>query len=180
MKTGTQGKCLKDKMLSEPTDETAAFSLSALPTNKHETDSFKHDHSKQTMGEFILSVADGSPGFQAILMQRRFLWLLSSSVEESNSFALGANDEMDGGWIYFKYSFTSFIIGLKQIDICTMPSSRVGGNEKGVALLRIISSQNEIVFCTFLYAKEKYPKKGGRRSFSGTGLFGCPRITTRP
>jgi len=75
MKTGTQGKCQKDKMLSEPTDKTTALSLSALPANKHETDSFKHDHTKQTMGEFILSVAVESPGFQAILMQRELSFL---------------------------------------------------------------------------------------------------------
>jgi hypothetical protein len=66
-------------MLSEPTDKTTAVSLSALFIANHVTDSLKLDHSKQTLGEFILSVAAGFPGFQAIHMQRRFPWLLSSS-----------------------------------------------------------------------------------------------------
>jgi hypothetical protein len=44
-------------------------------------------------GEFILSMEGEVRGFQANIMQRRFFWLLFSSVEKSNSFALGANDE---------------------------------------------------------------------------------------
>ena len=63
-------------------------------------------------GEFILSVVGSFRSFQAIIMQRRFFWLLFSSMEKSNSFAWEANDEKASGLAFNKSFFEKGLLHL--------------------------------------------------------------------
>ena len=71
-------------MLSEPTDKTTAFSLLALLIANHVTDSLKQDHSKQILGEFILSVVAESLVFKQFLCSGDFFgYFLHSRIDQN-------------------------------------------------------------------------------------------------